>query len=275
MHQTRGLMLIVLGMHRSGTSSVAGTAVRLGLAPPRTLLPPAPDNPLGFYESVLVTSLNDLIFRAAGCDWSECLSFDPARFDEKGQAAMGEMIAGLLREEFVFPGFNVIKDPRMCLTLPLWMPALRETRAALSAVLVLRDPLAVARSLVRRDGIPPDRSIRLWLHHMLRAEHASRTIPRAVVAYDALLADWRGTMDRAGRIAGIVWPGWTRGPRPDIDEFLVPPRSGGAEAMEIPAGLRDDVLEVWSALRALRDDPMDRSAMARLDDARRLSAGVM
>lgn len=275
MHQTRGLMLIVLGMHRSGTSSVAGTAVRLGLAPPRTLLPPAPDNPRGFYESLLVTSLNDLIFRAAGCDWSECLDFDPARFDEKGQAAVGEMISGLLREEFVFPGFNVIKDPRLCLTLPLWIPALRETRAALSALLVLRDPLAVARSLARRDGIPPDRSIRLWLHHMLRAEHASRTMPRAVVTYDALLADWRGTLDRAGRVAGIAWPGWTRGPRPDIDGFLIPPGSGEEVTMEMPAALRDDVHEVWSGLLSLRDDPMDRAAMARLDHARRLWAGVM
>jgi len=40
--------LLILGMHRSGTSSLAGAMVRLGGAAPLNLLPPADDNPKGF-----------------------------------------------------------------------------------------------------------------------------------------------------------------------------------------------------------------------------------
>ena len=50
--------VVVLGMHRSGTSAVAGVAVRLGLAGPATELPASGDNPGGFYESLPVVKIN-------------------------------------------------------------------------------------------------------------------------------------------------------------------------------------------------------------------------
>ncbi len=48
--------LLVLGMHRSGTSSIAGAMVRLGGAAPLNLLPPADDNPKGFWKSSVLMS---------------------------------------------------------------------------------------------------------------------------------------------------------------------------------------------------------------------------
>ena len=49
--------LLVLGMHRSGTSSIAGAMVRLGGVAPLNLLPPADDNPKGFFESSVLMTL--------------------------------------------------------------------------------------------------------------------------------------------------------------------------------------------------------------------------
>ncbi len=46
--------VLVLGMHRGGTSSVAGAMVRLGGAAPLSLKPPQEDNPTGFWESTVL-----------------------------------------------------------------------------------------------------------------------------------------------------------------------------------------------------------------------------
>ena len=51
-HSVRALKnaVLILGMHRSGTSSVAGSLVALGGAAPLHLLPPQADNEKGFWE---------------------------------------------------------------------------------------------------------------------------------------------------------------------------------------------------------------------------------
>ena len=50
--------VLVLGMHRSGTSSVAGALIRLGGAAPLTLMPPhETQNPRGFWESLVFVGL--------------------------------------------------------------------------------------------------------------------------------------------------------------------------------------------------------------------------
>jgi len=55
----RTVAVLVLGMHRSGTSSVAGALIRLGGGAPLSLIPPLPENPRGFWESSVLTTLND------------------------------------------------------------------------------------------------------------------------------------------------------------------------------------------------------------------------
>ena len=66
----------VLGMHRSGTSSVAGSLVRLGGAAPQHLIPASPDNERGYWESNLIASLNDEFLAAGGSDWTDWRRFN-------------------------------------------------------------------------------------------------------------------------------------------------------------------------------------------------------
>ena len=56
--------VVVLGMHRSGTSSAAGALVRLGAARPQHLIAPNADNERGYWESRVITDLNDAILAA-------------------------------------------------------------------------------------------------------------------------------------------------------------------------------------------------------------------
>ena len=112
----------------------------------------------------------------------------------------------VLMDEFGDAPMFLIKDPRLCMTLPAWLPALQAHDAAISVLLILRHPAAVAASLFRRNRLPESVTAPLWLMHCLQAERATRALPRAVVFYDDLLSDWRECMDRAGRTAGIAWP---------------------------------------------------------------------
>ncbi|MGH2482289.1 MAG: sulfotransferase family protein, partial [Ktedonobacteraceae bacterium] len=61
--------IIVLGMHRSGTSAVAGMLNALGMYLGSDLMAPAADNPKGFYEHNGITNLHDELLSSLGSSW--------------------------------------------------------------------------------------------------------------------------------------------------------------------------------------------------------------
>src|SRR5579862_9642986 len=96
----RRMAVVVLGMHRSGTSAVAGAAIRLGLTPPRTPLAPTPDNPTGFHEPLPVYNLNHVFLAAMGHNWYDCLTFSPDSLDDAARAAAFDKCTEVLQHEF-------------------------------------------------------------------------------------------------------------------------------------------------------------------------------
>jgi hypothetical protein len=146
--------VLVLGMHRSGTSSVAGALIRLGGAAPRNLLPPQLDNPKGFWESSVLVTLNDDILAAGGSDWQDWRAFDPARIDPPARLALHARARSALADEFGDASLPIVKDPRMCRLMPFWSSVFKEAEWSVRPVLPLRSPLEVALSLNRRNGIP-------------------------------------------------------------------------------------------------------------------------
>jgi hypothetical protein len=264
--------VVVLGMHRSGTSAVAGTAVRLGFSPPLTPLPQSSDNPAGFYESIPVTQLNHQVLLAVGCEWHQCLTVEPDRLAAMLTPADWRRVTDTVREQFATIAGFVLKDPRLCFTLPVWLPALQAVGASVSALLVVRHPREVAQSLARRDLLPESQMIPNWLHYMLEAERLTRGLNRAVIFYDDLLTDWRRCMLQAGRIARIAWPRPILPMERDIDDFLAPSARHHVEpqatAVIGPPPVCDMVNAAWIALRRLSDDPTSSDTLKSLDHAR-------
>jgi hypothetical protein len=265
--------VVILGMHRSGTSTLAGSLTRLGLAEPMTPLPAADDNPGGFYESLPVVMANYTMLLDAGCAWNVCLTFDPDRLalmTPADRLPMREIIA----REFPPNRDFVLKDPRLCLTLPAWLPALRESGALVSALIVVRHPLEVVRSLSVRNGLEEAATAAHWLHHMLEAERATRGLPRAVVFYDALMRDWRACLYPAARTAGIRLR--------DSDERVVDAFVSGAKrhhaaaeaAVAIgPSPVSEMIEAVWISFRRLLDDPASAVPLGTFDQVRTRFAG--
>ena len=180
--------LLVLGMHRSGTSALALALERLGWNPGDELLDSqAGINERGFGENRAVVELNEKLLTHFGRRWYQ-LSPLPAGWEEGDEAqGWGDEAAAIIDRQFGEANRILLKDPRLCLTLPLWLRALEYSGFQVRVILQLRHPESVARSLQRRDRLPLQVGYLLWLDYYLQAERYSRNCERAVMRYEELL----------------------------------------------------------------------------------------
>jgi len=211
--------IVVLGMHRSGTSSVAGALSILGAAPPRTLMQPAEDNPKGFWESEVLMSFNDDLLRAGGSSWSDWRNFDLAGvlrhspgFLEEGRQR--------LDDEFCGQANIVVKDPRICRFFPFWQRVLEDAGYRVVVVSPLRSPREVASSLLARNTMTVEQAGRLWLSHVLAAERASRGLPRLFIEWSTFLENWRESAKLIKTVLGLSLNVEDAFGAARIDEFL-------------------------------------------------------
>ena len=93
--------VLVLGMHRSGTSSLAGTLVRLGGAAPLNLVPPRIQTTQGVFGNLWVLmALNDEILAAGGSHWQDWRQFDSERIDAAARVTLRARAKSALADEF-------------------------------------------------------------------------------------------------------------------------------------------------------------------------------
>ena len=263
-----GTAVLVLGMHRSGTSSVAGALARLGGAAPLNLIPGDDANPKGYWESVILNDLNEDLLAACGSRWDDWREFDPKRIDPARAFALKERAISGLSEEFPDASLAVIKDPRMCRLMAFWSPVFREAGWSVCPVLQLRSPLEVALSLKRRDEIPLGLGCLIWLRHVLDAEAGTRGLRRAVIDWNDFLASPRRALERVGEQLDVVWPRWSDSALAEIGEFvsadLRRQRASEGDLQAHPA-VNDLAREAYGAVRDLVEDPANQTAQRRLD----------
>ena len=173
--------IVVLGMHRSGTSSVAGLLARMGAWPgDDSALLIGPDNPRGHYELGALHGACLRRLEAAGGDWKRPPSNAPAAAIDAFRRDAAAVLDTLDARR---PWF--IKEPRLCLVVRELLPLL--TRPVF--VHVVRDPVEVAASLEARDGLGRDEALALWERYTRAAFAATRGWPRVIVDYADVVAD--------------------------------------------------------------------------------------
>lgn len=195
---TQRTALIVLGMHRSGTSSVAGALTLAGAAAPQHLMPPAEDNPRGFWESSAVADFNDRMLARENSNWHDWRAVPTLTLEE--DAGLRAEAADLLRQEFGDAHVIALKDPRICRLFPFWRRALVEAEYAPVVISPFRAPSEVAASLVSRNTMGRSHALRLWMRHILNAERTSRGLPRRFVMWPDFLTDWRSDFAEISRM---------------------------------------------------------------------------
>ena len=213
--------LFVLGMHRSGTSALTRAMGLLGFAQSSKLLAANVANPAGYWESQAAVALNTDFLRKLHRYWADPKPVDLSHSDAHlAQAQSGAR--EILTAEFDPKKGGVLKDPRMCLTFPAWRAAAEGLGMAPMCLISLRNPRNVCASLRRRNEIRIAHGEKLWMSYMLRAEHYSRDLPRAVVRYENLLADWRDTLEVAVHSLGLEFPNFDVQNEAEMSAFLDP-----------------------------------------------------
>ena len=243
-------------MHRSGTSALARCLMLHGLAPPAQRMGPAPDNPRGFWEPPRVQQMNDRLLDRFRLAWDDPRIIDWPRVAPDRMRLLRREAAAALATSFPGRAPFVLKEPRMARLLPIWLPVLAEDGVEPGIVLALRHPAEVMASLVRRNRLPRNRCLLLWLGHVLAAERDTRHLPRATVRHVDLVADWRAAL------APVV-PLLPAGAAPDgaaIDAFLAPELRhhdvAAGTAAALPAGPLPDLAQsVFAALDGAAPDP--------------------
>ena len=192
--------VVVLGMHRSGTSAVTRTLNLLGLStcPPTDLIGADPTNPTGHWESHTLVECNNAVLRAVGAHHWCPPPPGPAWIGAPQVQNLIPLCQAAFRAVHPRPPW-VWKDPRTCLTADLWLPLLQAPPAI---VLVAREPLQIARSINARDNIPLPLGLALWERYLREALRSAVGLPVWVTWFDQLLDDAPGWIVTASRFLG-------------------------------------------------------------------------
>jgi hypothetical protein len=179
----------VVGVGRSGTSATAGLLMSLGLTGPHPddLLPASSSNESGHWESKKMISCNVQLLNGVGAThygpppvgtrWESV-----SKYTELRESALQWFATSYEGRPMM------VKDPRLCATLPFWRDVLP---VSMAAVFVLRDPLRVSRSRQARDDVPVTLGLAIWDRYIRSAAAVLNGLPTLVVEYDAMLADPR------------------------------------------------------------------------------------
>ena len=178
-------MKIITGMHRSGTSLVTRLFYEAGanLGNPETLYPGDQWNPDGYFEQPDIHAINMPLINGP---WGK-LTYFALPSTETIMKRAGRYAAPIQATTATYQG-KVVKDCRFCLTLPAWTTH----GASIDRMLVcLRDPIAVVRSLQKRNRATQKHAYKLWLLHNERLLQHAGAIPLWFVYYDNLFDETR------------------------------------------------------------------------------------
>ena len=212
--------ILVLGMHRSGTSALTRVLSLRGAALPKRIMRPTPDNEAGFWEPSEIAAIHDEILASAGSSWHDVSEFPHSWFASDIAASFKQRLVAAMREDFSDAPLFIVKDPRICRLVPLWLSIFEQMRVAPLFVISIRNPLEVTASLRERDAFSEAKSLLLWLRHFLAAERSTRGLRRSFVAYDRLVRDWRGVVDRIGCDLDVSWPRQSHVADIEIENFV-------------------------------------------------------
>ncbi|MEA3445688.1 MAG: glycosyltransferase [Bacteroidota bacterium] len=198
-------LIIVSGMHRSGTSALTKFFVDLGFDAGNNLIPANEDNLLGNWEDWDIFNLNERIISQLFLTWDEIENFDERRIEiflEEIQQIYSAKAFEILQKKFSRSNNIVIKDPRFCILMPFWFHVFKKIDANLSFYHIYRDPLSVAKSLEKRSGKTIKNGLLLW-HFYNVSFLKSVEQPVHIISYNQLLNKTKDTLNQIENSTGF------------------------------------------------------------------------
>ena len=223
-------VVVILGMHRSGTSAISRGLQVMGVELGDRLMPPNQDvNAKGFWEDIDINALNIEMLYALGSDWHHLAPIDSADTETLHKQGFFLRAVNLMQQKIGDAPVFGFKDPRTAKLLPFWKEVFSHCRFDVHYVLTVRHPLSVARSLEKRDDLDAVKSYFLWLEHVVSSLTGTIDSNRVIVDYDLLM---RSVEHELGRIAK------------QLDLSIDPVALQTYKAEFIDAGLRHSVYDL-------------------------------
>lgn len=190
-------IVVVLGMHRSGTSAVTRSLQALGVALGDRIMPAAEgNNAKGFWEDIDLNALNVEMLAAVACDWQNPAMLGAS--DVEALCKQGFLLRAveMLRSKTVNTPIFGFKDPRVAKLLLFWKKVFEHCQFDVAYVLPVRNPLSVYKSLAARDGMSAEHAYFLWLGHVLGSLADSAGARRTLVDFDRLMQSPKRELER-------------------------------------------------------------------------------
>lgn len=190
-------LIVVMGMHRSGTSAITKSLDAIGIHFGNHLLPPNPEvNKKGFWEDIDIYHFNEKLLSLIKHNWDsiELIEEDKIEFfKSKGYIEEAVQLLNSKNE----PGkVFAFKDPRICKLLLFWKEVFKVGHFKVKYIFCLRHPSGVAASLLKRDGIKKSKGLLLWMTYTLNALHHLKYTDYVIVNYDELMISPENEMSR-------------------------------------------------------------------------------
>ncbi|MER8904622.1 sulfotransferase [Mesorhizobium sp. M0772] len=265
------ICIMVLGMHRSGTSALTRVISLLGAALPHRVINPDDSNASGYWEPTSLNAIDEKMLAEAGSSWDDWRPFDERKLSDERKKFYRAEIARIIGEEYGSAPVFIIKEPRIVRFADIYAGILKSLHIDVRYVLVFRNPLAVAASLEKRDGSNQEFGTLLWLRHVLDAEQASRRDRRALVSYEALVDDWRPCLQEIGKALSLNWPRSFDEAGSDIDAFISSAsqhHQASLDELDASTTVGGWVKDSYAALRSLESDPNSPQPRKILDRVR-------
>jgi hypothetical protein len=198
-------------MHRSGTSALTRMMNLLGADLAPDLMAANFFNETGYWESLELANIHDIILSAFNSSWDDIL--DNNYFQNKNTQKYKDALSNYLIKTFSDSHCFVIKDPRLCKLIPLWLTVLTELDIDIKIIIPFRNPLEVAASLQTRNAFIAEKSFLMWLRCILEVEKQTRGLQRCFINYQQVLDDTDNVIKTISEQCQLQW-------RVDINKAL-------------------------------------------------------
>ena len=199
-------VMVVLGMHRSGTSALAGALSFIGVdfgSDDKLIGSSSDSNIKGHWEHQEIVLLNEQLLSVLGSSWDDFRVIEESDFLSGKVDEIKAKILKVLKKDFQGSKLWGLKDPRICKLLPFWNQVFQEFGVSPLYAHIYRHPDEVADSLKKRNGFTKEKSQALWLAYTLSAEKYSRSFPRIHILYESLLKDWHSLIGKINSHSNI------------------------------------------------------------------------
>jgi Sulfotransferase family len=199
-------IVLVLGMHRSGTSLCSHVLSALGVDM-------ADDigvnlgNDRGHWERWEIVEFHDRILSLFNRDYLgrfHDFALPVAWWADPRVAEIRREIVAFLERRMGDAYFG-FKDPRTVRLMPVWHQIINELKLAPKIVLCLRNPVQVARSLRSREGLDPANGEYRWLVHLIDFFRYASNLEFCAVEYEEWFDNPAANIEKLRKFLDLPW----------------------------------------------------------------------